>query len=122
MGPFRPSQLFHCHFISRDRMAPWRVRIDIMPRFKIDFRGDAFRNVLGFTVAHWRHQPVRIALLVAGVMLSTLADVMTPLFAGHLVEAVASGAAADTIAWNAALTAFWVLAALGLTAVVLRQF
>ena len=91
-----------------------------MARFKIDFRADAFRKVLGFTFRHWREQPKRIALIALCVIGETAADLLTPFFAGRLVEAVASGAAANEIAWNAALTAFGFLAGLGLLAVLLR--
>jgi len=91
-----------------------------MARFKIDFRADAFRKVLGFTFSHWRHQPGRIALVIACVVGETAADLLTPYFAGRLVDAVASGAAANEIAWNAALTAFGFLAGLGFLALLLR--
>ena len=66
-----------------------------MARFRIDLRGGAFRSVLGFTFTHWRHQPGRVAVIMAAVLLSTLADVLTPLYSGRLVDAVASGAAGD---------------------------
>jgi ATP-binding cassette subfamily B protein len=92
-----------------------------MARFKFDFSTNAFRNVLGFTLEHWREQPWRITIIVVLVLLSTVADVLTPLYAGHLVEAVAQGQGVDAIAWNAALTAFLIITGLGLTAVVLRQ-
>src|SRR5690606_32311507 len=98
-----------------------RHRIWTMARFRLDLRGDAFRRVLGFTFAHWRHQPVRIALILAGVLIATTADVLTPYFAGQLVDAVASGDASDASRWQAALNAFAILAALGATAVVMRQ-
>ncbi|MDB5560949.1 MAG: multidrug transporter ATPase [Hyphomicrobiales bacterium] len=93
-----------------------------MARLKLDFRGDAFRSVLGFTASHWRRQPVRIALICCVVLLSTLADVLTPLYSGRLVDAVSNGAATDEIAWNAGITAFVMLIALGLGAVLLRQY
>lgn len=80
-----------------------------------------FKDVLGFTLSHWRHQPLRIALITALILLSALADVMTPMYAGRLVDAVAAGAASDDTAWTAAITAFWILAALGLSGTVLRQ-
>ena len=92
-----------------------------MTRFKLDIRGDAFRNVLGFTFAHWARQPLRVAIVGGAFLLATLADVLTPLFAGQLVDAVTSGAATDVIAWNAALTAFGLLMALGLGALLLRH-
>ncbi|SHG81108.1 ABC transporter ATP-binding protein [Pollutimonas bauzanensis] len=92
-----------------------------MTRKTFDFRGPAFKDVLGFTFLHWGKQPWRIFCIAALVLLSALADVLTPLFAGRLVDAVASGAASDEIAWNAATAAFWLLAALGLGGTLLRQ-
>jgi len=88
---------------------------------RLDFRAQAFSAVLGFTATHWRRQPLRLAFLLTTVLLATLADVMTPLFAGRLVDAVANGAASDEAAWTAAWAAFWALLALGLGAVLLRQ-
>ncbi|XUW87558.1 ABC transporter ATP-binding protein/permease [Burkholderia sp. M6-3] len=92
-----------------------------MTRKKLDFRGQAFKDVLGFTFRHWAQQPWRIVVISALVMLSAVADVLTPMFAGHLVDAIASGPAARASAWHAAITAFCVLAALGLGATLLRQ-
>jgi len=92
-----------------------------MARFKLDIRAHAFKNVLGFTAQHWARQPMRIASIVGFIMVATIADVLTPLYSGKLVDAVASGAAGDEIAWNAAIAAFWALMALGLGSVVLRQ-
>ncbi|RUU81763.1 ABC transporter ATP-binding protein [Mesorhizobium sp. M7A.T.Ca.TU.009.01.1.2] len=92
-----------------------------MARFKIDLRASAFRSVLGFTLTHWRRQPWRLSLIMGSFLLSTLADVLTPLYSGRLVDAVASSAGADAIAWNAAMTAFSMLMALALAGVVLRN-
>lgn len=92
-----------------------------MTRKKIDFRGQAFKGVLGFTFRHWAKQPWRIFVIAALVLLSALADVLTPMFAGRLVDAIASGSAGDAVAWHAAITAFCLLGALGLGATLLRQ-
>ncbi|CAB5517175.1 ATM1-type heavy metal exporter [Achromobacter anxifer] len=92
-----------------------------MARKKIDLRGQAFRDVLGFTFRYWREQPLRTALIVALALLSALADVLTPLYAGKLVDAVASGAAGDELIWSAAVSAFWLLIALGIGSTLLRQ-
>lgn len=92
-----------------------------MARFKLDIRGDAFRRVLGFTFAHWKKQPIRVTVVGSCFLLATVADVLTPLYAGQLVDAVTSGAATDAIAWNAALTAFGLLMLLGLGSTVLRH-
>ncbi|TIO79641.1 MAG: ABC transporter ATP-binding protein [Mesorhizobium sp.] len=92
-----------------------------MARFKIDLRASAFRSVLGFTLGHWRRQPWRLSLIMGAFLLSTLADVLTPLYSGRLVDAVASSAGADEVAWHAAMTAFSILMALALAGVVLRN-
>ncbi|TIU09144.1 MAG: ABC transporter ATP-binding protein, partial [Mesorhizobium sp.] len=89
--------------------------------FQIDLRAGAFRSVLGFALSHWRRQPWRLSLIMGTFLLSTLADVLTPLYSGRLVDAVASSAAADDVAWNAAMAAFSMLVALALTGVVLRN-
>lgn len=93
-----------------------------MARSKIDFRGQAFAKVLGFAAQHWRRQPKRIALIMALFFTETVADILTPFFAGRLVEAVASGAATSEIAWNGAITAFLIIVALGVGSVIIRQF
>ena len=92
-----------------------------MARFKLDIRGRAFQNVLGFTFRHWQHQPLRIAGIAAFFLLATLADIATPLYSGRLVDAVASGAATDGTAWKAAVEAFVALMLLGLAGVAMRQ-
>lgn len=92
-----------------------------MTRFRIDLRGGAFRSVFAFTMRHWRKQPVRLVAILAAVLFSTAADVLTPLYSGRLVDAVASGAASDVIAWEAAVAAFSMLIALAMGAIVMRH-
>ncbi|PSJ64380.1 ABC transporter ATP-binding protein [Kumtagia ephedrae] len=92
-----------------------------MARFKINLRGGAFRSVFTFTADHWRRQPFRLALIVGAVLVATLADVLTPLYSGRLVDAIAQGAAGDVVAWNAAVAAFSTLIALAFGAVVFRH-
>ncbi|TDW16880.1 ATP-binding cassette subfamily B protein [Rhizobium azibense] len=87
----------------------------------MDLRGGAFRNVLAFTVRHWSRQPARLAIIMTAVLASTLGDVLTPLYSGRLVDAVAKGAATKAIAWDAALAAFSMLIALALGAIVMRH-
>ena len=93
----------------------------IMTRFRIDLRGGAFRCVLGFTWTHWQRQPVRLMLVMGTFLAATLADVLTPLYAGRLVDAVASGSASDMVAWNAAIAAFVALLGLAMGALLLRH-
>ncbi|APG94954.1 ABC transporter ATP-binding protein [Sinorhizobium americanum] len=84
-------------------------------------RDRAFRNVFRFSWAHWKKQPMRFAGILGTVLLATLADVLTPLYAGRLVDAIVSGAASDAIAWNAALSAFLIMLALSLGAIVFKH-
>lgn len=84
-------------------------------------RSQAFRSVFRFCWTHWRQQPGRVAFMLCAVLFSTLADVLTPMFAGRLVDAVVSGSASDLTAWNSALTAFGWLMGLAVLAVVLRH-
>ncbi len=83
--------------------------------------GHAFQAVFGFTLHYWRRQPARIAAVAAFSLLAAIADVLTPLFAGRLVDALALGLTNRAAAWHAALSAFGVLAALGIGATLLRQ-
>lgn len=89
-----------------------------MTRFRLDFRGPVFRNVLSYTFAHWRKQPVRLSLMILAMMLATAADVLTPLYSGHLVDALALG---SDSALSAAIEALVVLLVLGAVALITRQ-
>ncbi|MBY5610270.1 ABC transporter ATP-binding protein [Rhizobium leguminosarum] len=88
-----------------------------MTRKKLDFRADAYRHVLGFVFHHWTHRPLLVAIIIVLVVVSTLAEVMVPVFSGRIVDAIAGSNAAD-----GALRAFVIVVTLGLTSVVLRWF
>ena len=77
--------------------------------------------VMPFVFRHWLKQPVMTAMIAAGLLGATVADLFMPLYSGRLVDAVASGAATNETAWNAALAAFWMLILLGAAAIVMRQ-
>ncbi|HWT62964.1 MAG TPA: ABC transporter ATP-binding protein [Ochrobactrum sp.] len=89
-----------------------------MTRFRIDFRGPAFRNVLGYTFGHWRSQPLRLTLIIISMLLATAADVLTPLYSGRLVDALSLG---KDSAWDGAVHALIILLALGALALITRQ-
>ena len=78
------------------------------------------RVVIPFVFRHWLHQPVLAATVVCGLLGATVADLFMPIFSGHLVDALTSGAA-DPAARHAALMAFGAIVALGLVSIVLRQ-
>ncbi|NOG73956.1 ABC transporter ATP-binding protein [Roseicella sp. DB1501] len=78
-------------------------------------RAEPFRAVLAFLWRHWWRHPALLAAILAGMTLATLADVLVPVFAGALVEAVASAEPGDRArALDAALRALGLLALLGL--------
>jgi len=85
------------------------------------FQADSFRSVLGFTFRHWARQPWRIAAILVLIMGATVAQMMTPIFAGQLVDTIATGSPDEAVSWSAAMLAFWLLAAFYLASVVLRQ-
>ena len=92
-----------------------------MNLFRPNGRAGAFRVVLGFTFMHWRRHGWLAAGIAALVVLSTSADVLMPVYAGKLVDAVALGASERQAARMLALHAFAVILALGAVMVVLRH-
>jgi ATP-binding cassette subfamily B protein len=74
------------------------------------------RNVLLFTLKHWSSRRWLAGAVALGMSLSTLTEVVLPVFAGRLVDALAQGHAAASLA----ISAFLVMAALGLAMVALR--
>lgn len=92
-----------------------------MKRFPVHQRGANSRDVFTFTVRHWCRQPVRLAIIMAAMLASTLADVLMPVFSGRLIDAVAGGAAVAAPAWHSALSAFSVPIALALAAIAMRH-
>ncbi|KQQ31694.1 multidrug ABC transporter ATP-binding protein [Methylobacterium sp. Leaf123] len=82
-------------------------------------RADVVRRVLSFVVRGWRARRGLVSGLVAAITFATLADVMLPLYAGRLVDALAG--AERQAALEAALPAFAVMTALSLATVLLRH-
>ncbi|ACK83877.1 ABC transporter ATP-binding protein [Methylorubrum extorquens] len=82
-------------------------------------RADVVRRVLSFVVRGWRRRLGLVSALVTAITLATLADVMLPLYAGRLVDALAG--AERQAALQAALPAFAIMTALSLATVLLRH-
>jgi ATP-binding cassette subfamily B protein len=82
-------------------------------------RPAAIRVVLPFVFRHWLNQPAGAAVVAGGLLGATVADLFMPVFSGHLVDAMTSGAS-DPAARRAAFIAFAAIVALGLLAVILR--
>src|SRR5215813_8882782 len=79
-----------------------------------------FRDVLGFTWRHWRRQPWLVAGIAVAIMGATIADVLMPVFAGRLVDAVGLIDADREAARQAALAALAAIVALGVVMIVMR--
>lgn len=88
---------------------------------RVLFRAKAFKSALQFTLRHWLAQPGRVLLIFLWIMLSATADVLTPLYAGRLVDVIAAGVSSDAATWDAAIHTFLMLAALALSSTLLLQ-
>ena len=83
--------------------------------------------MLGFTWRHWRRHSWLTTATAAALIGATVADVLMPIFAGRLVDAVgatgrdAVGATGRDVAWHAAMAALGAIMALGLVMIVLRH-
>src|SRR3984893_10661411 len=86
---------------------------------QVNTRPAPIRMVLPFVFRHWLNQPAGAAVVAGGMLGATVADLFMPVFSGHLVDAMTSGAA-DPVARRAALTAFGAIVALGLASMILR--
>ncbi|MDQ3558811.1 MAG: ABC transporter ATP-binding protein/permease [Pseudomonadota bacterium] len=92
-----------------------------MIRLRSAGRADTFRDVLRFTFAHWRRQGWLAYGIAGAVLVSTATDVLLPVFAGRLVDAVALRGADREAALDQALIALGVLIGLGLVALIMRH-
>lgn len=89
-------------------------------------RPGVFRMVFVFLWGHWRHRPGLIAAIMGAISVSTLCEVLVPLFAGRLVDALARaeatpGMAERLLARTTAVEAFAVILGLGVLMVALRH-
>jgi ATP-binding cassette subfamily B protein len=77
----------------------------------------ALRNVFSFTLKLWGEHTALFTRIALAMVFATLTEVIVPVFAGHLIDALAQGRSAAP----AALNAFGAMAALGLLMVGLRH-
>jgi ATP-binding cassette subfamily B protein len=89
---------------------------------KIDLGGQTFKDVFSFAFTHWIRQRKRIAAIVFVALLTAFADILTPWFAGHLVDALASAGRAKAGALHAVLEPFASLIGLAVAGAALRYF
>ncbi len=77
----------------------------------------ALRKVLSFTLRQWAGRKALASGVAIAISLSTLTEIIVPVYAGRLVDALAQGPSAAHIA----VSAFITMAALGLAMAVLRH-
>ncbi|MEJ1965338.1 MAG: ABC transporter ATP-binding protein [Gammaproteobacteria bacterium] len=78
----------------------------------------ALRKVLSFTFGHWGRSKALVAAVALSMSIATLTEVVVPVFAGRLVDALARGPSA----LHDATMAFVTMASLGLGMLVFRHF
>jgi ATP-binding cassette, subfamily B, bacterial len=88
---------------------------------RIDRGAWPFRDVLGFTWRHWRRHPWLTAGTAGAMIGATVADILMPVFAGSLVDAIALLEVSREAAWRAALAALAAILVLGVAMIVLRH-
>jgi ATP-binding cassette, subfamily B, bacterial len=81
----------------------------------------AFRDVLVFTWRHWRRHPWLIAGTAGAMVGATIADMLMPIYAGRLVDAVGLLEADRDASRQAAVAALTAIMALGAATIVLRH-
>jgi ATP-binding cassette, subfamily B, bacterial len=106
---------------SRQPTEPERARAppDVAMTAQLNKRPAAIRVALPFVFRHWLNQPAAAMTVAAGLLGATVADLFMPVFSGHLVDAMTSGAS-DPAARRAAFAAFGAIVALGLASMILR--
>lgn len=77
--------------------------------------------MLGFTWRHWRRQPWLIAGIAVAMIGATVADILMPVFAGHLVDAAGLLDADRQAARRTALAALAAILTLGLAMIGMRH-
>ncbi len=84
-------------------------------------RARPFCDVLLFAWRHWRRHPWLVAATAGAMIGATVADMLMPLYAGRLVDAVGLLDADRAAAQHAALTALAAMMALGAAMIVMRH-
>lgn len=77
----------------------------------------ALRSVLSFTLKSWADRKSLVVAIGLAMVLATITEVVVPVYAGRLVDALAAGRSAASVA----MSAFFAMMALGLAMVVLRH-
>jgi ATP-binding cassette, subfamily B, bacterial len=80
------------------------------------------RETVTFVFGHWGRQRLLAAVLVGGIAVQTVAEILSPVFAGHLIDAIASALTDRSAGLEAALYALAAITGLSLFVLVARHF
>jgi ATP-binding cassette, subfamily B, bacterial len=64
---------------------------------------NVMRDVLTFLFRHWRREAWLVAVVACSMVMATIADLFMPVFAGRMVDAVASHSGSHQQSLHAAL-------------------
>ncbi len=99
------------------RIAPMQA----VTGFRFDVHRNTFAKVFSFVGIYWRKQIWHVTFIFVVTTLASVADVLMPLFAGRLVDAMSAGAQNGSLSQGRAISALVIFAALGLSSLLLRQ-
>ncbi|MBB3929453.1 ATP-binding cassette subfamily B protein [Kaistia hirudinis] len=98
------------------------MSLSFSPRRPRRWLSGPFARVFAFTFRHWRRQKGIAVFVASAMLLETLAHVLLPLYAGRLVDALASSGSTDrAAALDKALQAFAIAMALSVFMVIGRH-
>ena len=80
-----------------------------------------WQRVLRFVLERWRRQPWLASGIALAMVAATLTDVLMPIYAGRLVDAVSADGAARRTAWAAGVAAIAAMLVLGIVNAALRH-
>ena len=84
-------------------------------------RSDALGRVLAFTFGNWRSEKLLVGGIAATITIATVADILVPIFAGRLVDAIAAHPGDTQAGLSQALPALGAMAGLGVTFLLFRH-
>ncbi len=74
---------------------------------------NVMRAVLAFHFRHWRREAWLVTIVASSMIVATIADLFMPVFAGRMVDAIATPAGTHVQAWHKALSALVSMLVLG---------
>src|ERR1700754_510489 len=96
--------------------------LPMLPIFAaLRYRAGPFRAVLGFTFRQWRHHRHWAWASAIAMTLSTLTELLVPVYAGRLIDAVATAGTSRQVALHAALLDLGMMIVLAAIMLVLRH-